>query len=76
MDAVTYPDPKVKAELSGWLRRRADVAEEFELATTFEIAAIPTAVILDGSGAVLDRVIGFLPPEEFLARLAAARRTP
>ena len=74
MDAVTYPHPDVRRELSGWLQRRADVTEEPDLAAAFEIAAIPTAVLLDDEGRILDRVIGFVQPEDFLARLAEARR--
>lgn len=76
MDTVTYPHSGVRAELAGWLERRADVTEEPELAALFEVAAIPTAVLLDGEGRVLDRVIGFLQPADFLARLSNARRAP
>ena len=73
MDAVTYPDPEVKAELSHWLRRRVDVSKEHELAAAFQVAAVPTAVLLDGAGLVLDRVIGFVEPTGFRQRLSGAR---
>jgi thioredoxin-related protein len=73
MDAVTYPHTDVQAELSSWIQRRFDVTEERELAAAFDVVAIPTAVLLDGSGRVLDRVIGFVEPEAFLARLAGAK---
>ena len=72
MDAVTYPHPDVKEELSGWLQRRVDVSDETELATAFEVAAIPTAILLSPDGRVLDRVVGFVPPDEFLAQLSSA----
>ena len=72
MDAVTYPHPDVREELAGWLERRADVAVEPELAAVFGVAAIPTAVLLDGEGRVLDRVVGFVEPADFLSRLSAA----
>jgi thioredoxin-related protein len=73
MDTVTYPDPKVRAELTRWLEHRVDVTEDRELATLFEIAAIPTAVLVDAEGRVLDRVVGFVKPGDFLKRLEAAR---
>jgi thioredoxin-related protein len=72
MDAVTYPHPDVRRELTGWLQRRADVVDEPELATIFEVAAIPTAVLLSPDGRILDRVVGFVQPEDFLARLSSA----
>jgi copper chaperone CopZ len=74
MDTVTYPHPDVKEELTRWLQRRADVAAERELATTFEVVAIPTAVLLDHDGRVLERIVGFVPPDDFLQRLSDARR--
>ena len=55
MDAVTYPDPKVKAELSKWLEQRVDISKEREVAAVFQVAAVPTAVLLDHEGRVLDR---------------------
>ena len=73
MDTVTYPDPDVRSELSSWVEHRIDVAEEPELAALFEVAAIPTALLLDPDGRVLDRVVGFVPPAGFKERLAAAR---
>ena len=73
MDAVTYPDPGVKAELSHWLERRVDVSKERDLAAAFQVAAVPTAVLLDPDGRVLDRVIGFVQPGDFLERLSSAR---
>ena len=73
MDAVTYPDPEVKAEISNWLERRVDISKERELAAAFQVAAIPTAVLLDHDGRVLDRVIGFVQPADFRQRLIGAR---
>jgi thioredoxin-related protein len=73
MDAVTYPDSEVEAEPSHWLRRRVDISKERELAETFQVAAVPTAVLLDHDGLVLDRVIGFVEPIGFRQRLSRAR---
>lgn len=73
MDAVTYPHPDVKDELSRWIERRADVAAERELATAFGVSTVPTAVLLDHDGRVLDRIVGFLQPDDFRSRLSSAR---
>ncbi len=75
MDAVTYPHPDVRAELSGWLKRRADVTEEPRLAAAFEVVAIPTAVLLAGDGRILDRVVGFVEPGHLLERLERAKQS-
>jgi len=72
MDAVTYPHPDVQKELSRWLQRRADVVAEPALAAAFQVAAIPTAVLLSSDGRILDRVVGFAPPDDFLTRLTGA----
>ena len=74
MDAVTYPHPDVQTELAGWLQRRVDVTIERELASLFEVEAIPTAIVLDGSGHIRDRIVGFVKPEGFLERLQQARQ--
>lgn len=74
MDAVTYPHPDVRDELSRWIERRADIVAERELATAFGVSAVPTAVLLDHDGRVLDRVVGFVPPDAFRSRLSSARR--
>ena len=73
MDTVTYPHPEVQNELARWIERRADVVVERELAATFGIATIPTAVLLDHDGRILDRVVGFVQPDEFRNRLSAVR---
>ena len=73
MDAVTYPHPDVKSELTYWVARRSDITQERDLATAFEIAVIPTAVLLGHDGRILDRVLGFLPPDDFRQRLSRAR---
>jgi hypothetical protein len=73
MDAVTYPDPRVKAELARWLQRRVDVAVEPKLAASFGVAAIPTAVVVDGEGRIRDRIVGFVEAGAFLERLVRSR---
>jgi len=73
MDTVTYPDPEVRAELERWLELRIDVTEDPDLARALEVSVIPTALLVDGDGRILDRIVGFLEPGPFLDRLAAAR---
>ena len=68
MDAVTYPHPDVKVELSSWLQRRADVVEERELTSAFGVEAIPTAVLLDPDLKISDHVLAQPNPRRYAAR--------
>jgi len=75
MDTVTYPDAGVRAELAAaWLEYRVDVTERKAVAELFEIAAIPTGVLMDVDGGVLDRVVGFVEPGDFVKRLEGVGR--
>ena len=74
MDAVTYPHPEVQEELAAWLKRRVDVAAERELATAFGVEAIPMAFLLEPDGRVLDRIVGFVFPDDERAQVLLADR--
>jgi thioredoxin-like negative regulator of GroEL len=69
MDAVTYPDPRVRAELRGWETARVDVSKRPDLAYRFGVLAVPMVVALAGDGRVLGRKAGFVEPESFVAWL-------
>ncbi len=51
------------------------MTEEPQLAATFEVVAIPTAVLLAGDGRILDRVVGFVEPGHLLERLERAEES-
>lgn len=77
MDAVTYPDERVKKELvEHWLTTKIDVSEQKAVASTFGVSGIPVAVAVSPNGEILGRVLGFVQPEGFeteLSRLRGAR---
>ena len=76
MDAVTYPDSQVVAELDEhWLEARIDVSEEKGIADLFGVAAIPTAIAAIGDGRVLGRIVGFVEPTVFHEELARLRES-
>lgn len=71
MDTVTYPDPRV----AGFLERhfipvKVHVKESRDLIEQYLVSWTPNVVLADDHGRVHDRVEGYLPPEDFLARLA------
>ena len=47
-----------------------DKKEGSELFSTFNGTVMPTLVFLDGNGNEIDRIIGYLPPEQYQARVA------
>ncbi len=71
MDTVTYPDPRV----AGFIERhfipvKLRVKESRDLVAQYLVSWTPNVVLGDDHGRVHDRVEGYLPPEDFLARLA------
>ena len=72
---MTYPDPDVRAELEEWIENRTDVTEDPDLTATVEVSVIPTALLVDEEGRILDRIIGFVEPKAVLERLKTARAT-
>lgn len=73
MDAVTYPNTKVRSELESWVFRKIDVTEEKATATAFGVKAIPVAIAVRGDGLVLGRIPSFVEPGAFRAALREAR---
>jgi tetratricopeptide (TPR) repeat protein len=47
-----------------------DKKEGRELFSTFNGTVMPTLIFLDGSGNEIDRIIGYLPPEQYQIRVA------
>ena len=74
MDQFTFSDPRVQARLKDALLLRADVtannADDRALLARFALFGPPGIVFFDRSGKELAaRVIGYQPPEQFLASL-------
>ena len=77
MDQFTFSDARVQARLKDTLLLRADVtannADDQALLRRFKLFGPPGIVFFDRAGEeVAFRVIGFQPPEQFLASLARA----
>ena len=66
MGAVTYPDAKVIAFIEQSLVPIQVAFDAKPLSDDFTIKWTPTMIILDSEGKEHHRVVGFLPPEEFI----------
>lgn len=67
MDAVTYPNPKVIEYVEKSiipLQLKSDIQP---LSTDYNVKWTPNLLIIDQEGKEHHRVIGFLPPVEFIA---------
>ena len=71
MDTVTYPDQRVAHFITGhFIPARVRVKENPQPAEDYLVSWTPNVVIADDRGKVHYRVEGYLPPEEFVARLS------
>lgn len=79
MEAITFPDQKVKQKLDGYTLLRADVTRNSEsskaLLKKFNLFGPPAIIVLDQAGNELPsaRMIGFLGPDAFLNKLSAVK---
>ncbi|MBI4547427.1 MAG: thioredoxin family protein [Ignavibacteriae bacterium] len=76
LDRKTFTDAQVIAVMKEFVRLKVDLThfdlpESEELRKQYKIAGVPTIVFLDRDGEELSsaRVIGYLPPHEFTARM-------
>src|SRR5262249_1596128 len=76
MDAETYLDSNVKAELRRWMLLRVDVSEHREVAELFEVTGIPVAVAVTTDGEELGHIENFVEPAVFRKRLEELRPRP
>lgn len=68
LEKTTYADPSVTAFSNKFVNAKFDVekGEGIELAKRFKIMNYPTILFLKSNGEEIDRLIGYLPPKEFL----------
>ncbi len=75
MDGKTFSDAGVIDELGRkfvWLRLNAETdAQGIEMQRRFGINGFPTILFLDPSGRELNRIAGFVPPDQFRGRVEA-----
>lgn len=55
------------------LRRDGESGEGLEIARRYHVVGYPTLLVLDGKGAEVDRLMGFVEPKELIATLASFR---
>lgn len=75
MEEKTYNNPEVKIALEDFVLLKIDVDKHprrKSLLEEYEVVGIPTAIIIDGAGSEVDRIVGFLAPEPFITRLQKA----
>lgn len=67
MGAVTYPNEKVVKFVDyNFIPVQIQVSDT-ALVEQFKVTWTPTIIVLDGDGHEIKRVVGFLPPDDFLA---------
>lgn len=76
LDRSTFTDPDVIEAMDAYVRFKVDLTnfdspESEALRQQFDVAGVPTILFLDAEGLEVPdtRVIGFLPPEDFLRRM-------
>ena len=73
LDAKTYTDAKVQARSKDWIMVRIDVDQHKALAREYQIASIPTLVLVQPDGKEAARELGFIPPAEMLAFMSKVK---
>lgn len=76
LDRKTFTDPSVIAETKEFVRLKVDLThfdspESEALRKKFNIAGVPTIVFIDRAGqeVIGSRVVGYLPPSEFIGKV-------
>ncbi len=71
LDAETFSDPQVLRFMQEHLVAiKIDVHQGPTLASEFGVQYLPALVFVDGNGAELDRIVGYVPPQTFLQKAA------
>jgi thioredoxin-like negative regulator of GroEL len=73
LDQQTWHDAKVVAEMEQFVPVKINTHAQPEVATEQNISGTPTVLFLASDGKEVDRVVGFLPPEEMIKKMQAAR---
>jgi tetratricopeptide (TPR) repeat protein len=76
MDERVWPQPEVGQAVERdfvALRRDGEAGEGAELAARYHVVGFPTVLVLDESGAEVDRLMGFVEAKELVATLAKYR---
>jgi thiol:disulfide interchange protein len=72
LDAETYVDAQVISASAGFVSLKIDADVERAIATRYGITGFPTILFLDPAGNEIHRVIGYRPPQQFVAEMNRA----
>ncbi|MEN8163495.1 MAG: thioredoxin fold domain-containing protein [Acidobacteriota bacterium] len=74
LDRDTFSDPEVITELEELVALQLDAEKEgADAAEKYGIRSFPTIVFLDAAGHEIDRILGYMPPDAFLAEARRIR---
>jgi thioredoxin-related protein len=74
LEKETFSRNDVRRELGSLVAMKVDAEKEgIELAERFQVDSYPTMVFVEADGTEIDRIVGYLPPESFLERVAKVR---
>ncbi len=70
----TLPDGNVRAELASLNAQQIDAsnASGRAIASRYGVTGYPTTVVVDSSGAVVRKIVGYYPPNDYAAQLRQA----
>jgi thiol:disulfide interchange protein DsbD len=73
MEHSTFIDPSVVTESKRFVRMKANLTKQDkrteELTSKYEIQGVPTTMLIDSTGTVKERKVGYIGPQEFLSDL-------
>jgi len=79
MEIQTWADPAVAAEGANYVFLKLDTEKDQDgiaLARRLRVSTLPTTLLLTSAGEEFERLVGFLPAQEFLVRLKTALADP
>lgn len=74
LEKDVFPDPRLRELLEGYLLVRVDVDHLPDVANNYEVAAMPTLVVLDSHGQERQRLVGIMTVERLLRDLPQLSR--
>ncbi|HUO05170.1 MAG TPA: cytochrome c biogenesis protein CcdA [Candidatus Binataceae bacterium] len=73
MEHSTFADPMVVQEASRFVRMKANLTADdkttAELTSKYEVQGVPTTLLIDSTGKIQERKVGYIGPEELLSDL-------
>ncbi len=74
LEADTLASDEVRREIDGLVAIEQDAENEGrELARRFDVVSYPTVVFTDADGREVDRIVGYRPPDDFVADIRRIR---